>query len=47
MNGCILVVEHDPATRHLFAGNLKDAGYRVFCADRNRPCREDSPRTSA
>jgi two-component system phosphate regulon response regulator PhoB len=32
MNGCILVVEHDRATRDLLAGNLKDAGYRVFCA---------------
>jgi two-component system, OmpR family, phosphate regulon response regulator PhoB len=32
MNGCILVIEHDPATRALLAGNLKDAGYRVFCA---------------
>jgi two-component system phosphate regulon response regulator PhoB len=33
MNGCILVVEHDRATRELLAGNLKDAGYGVFCAD--------------
>ena len=32
MSGCILVVEHDRATRELLAGNLKDAGYRVFCA---------------
>jgi two-component system phosphate regulon response regulator PhoB len=32
MNACILVVEHDRATRELLAGNLKDAGYRVFCA---------------
>ena len=33
MKGCILVVEYDRATRDLLAGNLKDAGYRVFCAD--------------
>jgi DNA-binding response OmpR family regulator len=32
MNGCILVVEYDRATRELLAGNLKDAGYRIFCA---------------
>jgi two-component system phosphate regulon response regulator PhoB len=32
MSGCILVVEHDGATRELLAGNLEDAGYRVFCA---------------
>jgi two-component system phosphate regulon response regulator PhoB len=32
MNGCILVVEHDRATREVLAGNLKDAGYRVFWA---------------
>lgn len=32
MKGCILVVEHDQATRELLAGNLKDAGYRVLCA---------------
>ena len=31
MKGCILVVERDRATRELLAGNLKDAGYRVFC----------------
>ena len=32
MSGCILVVESDRATRELLAGNLKEAGYRVFCA---------------
>ena len=32
MKACILVVEHDQAMRDLLAGNLKDAGYRVFCA---------------
>jgi two-component system, OmpR family, phosphate regulon response regulator PhoB len=32
MDGSILVVEGDPAMRDLLGGNLKDAGYRVFCA---------------
>ena len=32
MDGSILVVEHDAATRELLAGNLKDAGYRVSCS---------------
>jgi two-component system phosphate regulon response regulator PhoB len=32
MNGCILVVEYDRAMRELLAGNLRGAGYRVFCA---------------
>jgi len=33
MDGSILVVEDDPATRDLLAGNLRHAGYRVACAD--------------
>jgi two-component system phosphate regulon response regulator PhoB len=32
MQGSILVVEHDPATRELVADNLRHAGYRVACA---------------
>jgi len=33
MDGSILVVEDNAATRDLLAGNLGHAGYRVFCAD--------------
>ena len=32
MQGSVLVVEHDAATRHLVVGNFRNAGYRVFGA---------------
>ena len=31
MQGSVLVIEHDPATRELVADNLRHAGYRVAC----------------
>ena len=32
MQGSVLVIEQDPATRELVADNLRHAGYRVACA---------------